>query len=82
MFDQQSVGSSPGCDTCVVKQDTSPWLLRKVWEVVLSTLPARLQMDDTQAYICMDCEGGNPVSASGVGGNDPWQKHIVARTLR
>ena len=28
-------------------------------------------MDDTHAYILMDCEGGNPVSAQGVGGNVP-----------
>ena len=31
-------------------------------------------MDDTQAYIRMDCKGGNPVSALGVGGNGPWKK--------
>ena len=43
----------------------------KLREVVLSALPARLLMDDTKAYICMDCKGGNPVSAPGVGGNDP-----------
>ena len=34
-----------------------------------SALPARLLMDDTQAYILMVCEGGNPVSAPRVGGN-------------
>ncbi len=36
-----------------------------------SALPARLLVDDTHAYILMDCEGGNPVSAPGVGGNVP-----------
>ena len=45
-----------------------------VWEVVLSPLPARLLMDDTQAYIRMVCEGGNPVSARWLGGNGPWNK--------
>ena len=39
-------------------------------------------MDDTQAYIRMDCERGNPVSALGVGGIGPWQKYIVANTLK
>ncbi len=34
-----------------------------------SALPARLLVDDTHAYILTDCEGGNPVSAPGVGGN-------------
>ena len=29
--------------------------------------------DDTHAYIHMDCKGGNPVSALGVGGNGPWK---------
>ena len=29
-------------------------------------LLARLLVDDTLAYILMDCEGGNPVSAPGV----------------
>ncbi len=33
-------------------------------------------MDDTQAYIRMDCKGGNPVSAPGVGGNGPWKKIV------
>ena len=28
-------------------------------------------MDDTHAYIFMDCEGGNDVSAIGVGANEP-----------
>ena len=36
-----------------------------------SALPARLLVDDTHAYILTDCEGGNPVSAPGVGGNVP-----------
>ncbi len=36
-----------------------------------SALPARLLVDDTLAYILADCEGGNPVSAPGVGGNVP-----------
>ena len=39
-------------------------------------------MGDTQAYIHMDCKGGNPVSAPGVGGNGSWQKYIVALTLK
>ena len=59
MFDQQSVGSSPGHDTCVLKQDIYTRLLR--WEVVLSAVPAMFLFDDTQACIRMDC--GNPVSA-------------------
>ena len=42
-------------------------------EVVLSALPARLLIDDTQACIRMNCKGGNPVSALGVGGNGPWK---------
>ena len=25
------------------------------------------------AYICMDCKGGNPATAPGVGGNSPWK---------
>ena len=53
----------------------------KVGEVVLSALPARLLMDDTKAYIHMDCKGGNPVSAPGAGGNGLWKK-IVANTLK
>ena len=36
-----------------------------------SALPARLLVDDTHAYMFMDCEGGNRVSAPGVGGNMP-----------
>ena len=72
VFDQQSVGSNP-----------QPWhLLRKIGEVVLSALPARLRIDDTQAYIHMDCKRGNPVSAPGVGGNGLWNKKIVAHTLK
>ena len=72
VFDQQSVGLSPGHDAGVLKQDTSPWLLHKVGEVVLFALLARLLMDDTQAYICMDCKGSNPVSAPWVVGNGFW----------
>ena len=49
-------------------------LFSNVGEVVLSALPARLRIEDTQAYICMDCERGNPVSALGVGGNGLWKK--------
>ena len=45
-----------------------------IGEVVLSALPTRLRIDDTQAYIRMDCERGNPVSALGVGGNGLWKK--------
>ena len=37
-------------------------LLHKIWEVVLSVLPARLRIDDTQAYIRMDCKRGNLLS--------------------
>ena len=57
MFDQQGVGSIP-----VVTLATYNW-----GSIVLSALPARLQIDDTQTYIRMDCERGNPVSALGVG---------------
>ena len=57
-------------------------LLRKIGEVVLSALPARLRIDDTQAYIHMDCKRGNPVSALGVGGNDLWKIKFVAHTLK
>ena len=46
------------------------------WEVVLSVLPARLRIDDTQAYIHMYCERGNPVSALGVGGNRLRKKKL------
>ena len=49
---------------------------------MLSAPPARLLMDDTQAYIHMDCKGGNPVSALGVGGNGLWKEIIVAHTLK
>ena len=49
---------------------------------MLSALPARLRTDDTQAYIRMDCKGGNPVSAPGVGGNGLRKKIIVAHTLK
>ena len=62
MFDQQRVGSSPSL--CPKARHL---------EVVLSAPPARLLMDDTQAYIRMNCKGGNPVSAPGVGGNGPWK---------
>ena len=67
----KSVGSNPGCNTCVLEQGTWPQLL-KIGEVVHSALLARLQVDDTHAYILKDCEGGNPVSALGVGGYGPW----------
>ena len=33
--DQQRVGSSPGCDTCVLKQDALPQLLWMGYETVL-----------------------------------------------
>ena len=59
-------------------------LLRKIAEVVLSALPARLRIDDFQAYmyIRMDCERGNSVSALGVGGNGLGTEIIVAHTLK
>ena len=41
-----------------------------VGDVLLSALPARLLMGDSQAYIHIDC---TPVSAPGVGGNGPWK---------
>ena len=44
-------------------------LLRKIGEVVLSALPTRLQTDDTQAYIRMDCKRGIPFSPS-----SRWQR--------
>ena len=37
--------------------------------------------DDTQAYIYMDCKGGNPVSALGVGGNGLWNKNNCSPDL-
>ena len=46
----------------------------KIWEVLLSTQLAMLLIDDTQAHIHMDSEGGDPVSALGVGGNGLWKK--------
>ena len=49
---------------------------------MLSALPARLWIEDTQAYIRMGCERGNPISALGVGGNGLWKKTIVAHTLK
>ena len=49
---------------------------------MLSAIPARLLIDDTQAYIHMDCKGGNPVSVLGVGGNGLWKKIVVAHTLK
>ncbi len=42
-----------------------------VKKVVRCAPPSRLRLDDTHAYILTDCEGGNPVSAPGVGGNVP-----------
>ena len=45
--------------------------LGNVGRVVHSTLPARLLVDDTHAYIITDCERGNPASAPGVGVNVP-----------
>ena len=44
-----------------------------VGKVVHSALPARLLLADTNAYmyILTHCEGGNPVSAPGVGCNVP-----------
>ncbi len=38
--------------------------------VFCSTVPARLQVDDTHTYILMNCEGGDPVSTSGQSGFD------------
>ena len=50
-------------------------MLCLVGEVVLSALLARLLMDDTQAYICMDCkEGNNLALAPEVGGIEPRKK--------
>ena len=42
-------------------------------------LPARLLVDDTHAYIHMDFEGGNPVSAPGVGSDVPLVAVALAR---
>ncbi len=47
------------------------WHLCPLSKVVHFAVPARLLVDDTHAYILTDCEGGNPVSAPGVGGNMP-----------
>ncbi len=44
---------------------------REDGKVVHSALPARLLVDDIHAYIFMDYEVGNSVSAPGVGGNVP-----------
>ena len=75
--DQQSVGSSPDRDTCVLKQDTYIHdCFIKVGEVVLSALLARLLVDDshgTYIHISVKCVG-NPVSAPGVAGNGPRGK--------
>ena len=43
-------------------------------------LPAMLLVDDTHAYILLDGEGGNPVSAPGVGGNFGQQLKTVKVT--
>ena len=73
-------GLNPSHDTCVLEQGTC---FVKVGEVVLSALPARLLVNDTQAYILTDCKGGNPVSAPGIGGNSPWENSwFVAHTLK
>ena len=45
----------------------------KVWEVVLTALPNRFLMDDTQAYSRMERKGGNFVSDPGVGGKGLWK---------
>ena len=75
--------SSSGVWSAECGFESRSWhLLRKIGEVVLSALPARLRTDDTQAYIRMDCKRGNPVSALGVGGNGLWKKIIVAHTLK
>ena len=63
MKSHKSVESNPGRNTCVLEQ---------IGEVVHSALLARLQVDDTHTYILKDREGGNPVSALGVGSYDPW----------
>ena len=54
---------------------TSNYSVSQMGEVVLSALPARLRIDDTQAYILMDCKRGKPVSALGVGGNGLRKKN-------
>ena len=41
--------------------------LIQIGKIALSALPARLPTGDTQVNIRMDCKGGNPVSALGVG---------------
>ena len=40
-------------------------------------LLAELPMGDAQAYICMDCKGGIPAPALGVGGKGPWRCAIT-----
>ena len=42
--------------------------------LILTTQQTWKGIDDTQAYIRMDCERGNPVSALGVGGNGFWRE--------
>ena len=40
-----------------------------------------LLVDDTQTYILTDCEGGNSVSAPGVGGNVPLVAVDLVKSL-
>ena len=73
VFDQQSVGSNLGRDTCYVK-------LGRYTCFLLYRPGFRLMIPKSTSGWTV--KGGNPVSALGVGGNDLWNKIIVALTSK
>ena len=71
MHQSENLSSDQGTNqvtTQGLKTDHFLKVFSKVEKVVHSALPARLLVS-TLAYILTDCKGGNPVSATGVGGN-------------
>ena len=69
----------PATSSSTVQHQINNISLRQVGTVLHSPLPVRLLMDDTHAYILIDCEGPNPVSAPGVGGNVPLVEFDLGR---
>ena len=71
---QQSVGSNPGHGTYMC-MPLSKALYHsrfiKSWEEKCTLIDQPGSLYDNKAYILMDCEVGNPVSAPGVGGKVP-----------
>ena len=73
------MGLNPGHDSCVLDQGTSLYtrFVKCSAKVVYSALPARLLVDDTQAYILTYCEGGNCISTHVVISNRMWVRILV-----